>query len=208
VPYADTTFWSFIQIAQQGWPFIKFPYTSVDKARNKCAMHLLNSDFTHLVMLDLDHDHPPDIIYKFMKRIKEDPSRRVIGGLNFRRGAPYEPCAFVERDGKSYSVAGFEPGTIMPVSKMGCGSMIIAREVFEQLPGPPWFWNDYSQAHRDIWPGEDVTFCGLCQKHGITIWLDTAITSDHMIDGRINDDVFRAYAKAHRDEFEEVTEEV
>jgi glycosyltransferase involved in cell wall biosynthesis len=194
VPYADETFWAFIAIAQQGWPFIKLPYTRVDVARNQFARHVLDSDFTHLVMLDLDHDHRHDVVHRLVKRVEEDRNRLVVSGLNFRRGQPYDPIAFVVQEGETYAVADWEPGEIMPVDLIGCGCVIVAREVFEQLPGPPWFWNDYRGAAFDNWPGEDITFSRLCRENGIQLWVDTATSSDHLIDGRVNEAVYRAYA--------------
>jgi glycosyltransferase involved in cell wall biosynthesis len=193
VPYADETFWAFIAIAQQGYPFIQLPYTRVDVARNKFAMHVLNSDFTHLVMLDLDHDHRHDVVKRLVRRVEQDRKRLVVSGLNFRRGQPYEPIAFVVQDGETYSVADWEPNAIMSVDMIGCSTCIVAREVFEQLPGPPWFWNDYRGAAIDNWPGEDITFSGLCRQHGIELWVDAGISSDHLIDGRVNEAVYRAY---------------
>jgi len=202
IPFADEVFWAFVAIAQQGWPFIKLPYTRTDVARNKFGLHLLNSDFTHLVMLDIDHDHHADVVGRLAARVKADRSKWVVAGLNFRRGQPYDPCAFVERDGGVYSVADWEPGEAFPVDIIGCGSVIIAREVFETLPGPPWFWYEYGAAGRDGWPGEDITFSRLCKKHGIGLWVDAAVTSDHLANGRINEAVFRAYMREHEDRFE------
>jgi glycosyltransferase involved in cell wall biosynthesis len=200
ISYADEVFWAFISIAQQGWPFIKLPYTRIDVARNKFAMHMLNSDFTHLVMLDVDHEHHANVVKRLVRRVEEDPARLVVSGLNFRRGQPYEPIAFVCRDQATYSVADWAPGEMIPVDLIGCGCVIISREVFERLPGPPWFWNDYGGAALDNWPGEDIVFSRLCRQKGIELWIDTATSSDHLIDGRVNEAVYRAYMDAHHDE--------
>lgn len=206
IPYADETFWAFMALAQQGWPFIKLPYTRVDVARNKFALHVLNSDFTHLIMLDIDHDHQADVVKRLVRCVERDRSRLVVSGLNFRRGKPYDPIAFVVKDDATYAVADWEPNELMSVDLIGCGCVIVAREVFEQLPGPPWFWNDYRGAAADNWPGEDITFSNLCRAHGIELWVDTSTSSDHMIDGRVNEAVYRAYISAHRDEVYAETE--
>lgn len=205
IPYADETFWAFMALAQQGWPFIKLPYTRTDVARNKFALHVLNSDFTHLIMLDIDHDHPADVVRRLVRCVERDRSRMVVSGLNFRRGQPYDPIAFVVKDdpqgdSATYAVADWEPGDLLSVDVIGCGCVIVAREVFEKLSGPPWFWNDYRGAALDNWPGEDITFSRLCRSHGIELLIDTGTSSDHMIDGRVNEAVYRAYIGAHRDE--------
>ncbi len=91
-------FWSFIRIAQQGVPFFSLPYTRCDIARNSFAQDLLNSDHTHLLMLDSDHVHPTDIIQRLVRWVLEDSRRLVVGGLNFRRGEPYDACAYLKDD--------------------------------------------------------------------------------------------------------------
>lgn len=204
ISYADEVFWSFIALAQQGYPFIRLPYTRVDVARNKFALHLLKTDYTHLVMLDLDHAHPANVVERLCARVREsDGEREVVAGLNFRRGQPFDPLAFVVRDERVYAVASWEPGEMIKVDRVGLGCVIVAREVFEQLPGPPWFWYDYSISAADCWPTEDIAFSKLCRENGIDLWVDTSISSDHLINGRINETVFRAYLAEHSKEIYE-----
>jgi hypothetical protein len=195
ISYADKVFWPFLAIAQQGWPFIRFNYGRTDLVRNKYAQHLLASHFTHLVMLDVDHIHPDDIVQRLMSNFVENPDLKVVGGLNFRRGEPFEPCAFVRGDdGTYYSIADWERGSLMKVDAVGTGSIAIAREVFEMME-PPWFWNDYSRAMDDAWPGEDMGFSANCQKLGIEMYVDTRITSPHLIDAVVDELAFLEYQK-------------
>ena len=134
VPSPDILF-DLIAIAQRGHPFVRIPYTRTDLARNSLAEHLLSEErFTHLLMLDADHRHPHDIVERLSKWVIEDPSRQVVAGLAFRRGAPFDPCMYLEAgDGQVYVPD--EWHGLMPVDLAGTAAMLISREVFERIPG-------------------------------------------------------------------------
>ncbi|HMM98565.1 MAG TPA: hypothetical protein PKC99_06125 [Anaerolineales bacterium] len=194
--HADKVFYNLIGIAQQGWPFISIGYGRTDLARNRMALHLLSSDFTHLVMLDADHAHPLDIVQRLMTHFVVKPDLRVVGGLNFRRGEPYDPCAFIRGDDeKYYPMAEWEKG-LVKVDALGTGSIAIDRRVFEQIE-PPWFYNDYSKVMDDVWPGEDMGFAEKCRLAGIEQWCDTTLTSPHLIDAVVDESAYRQYMQAH-----------
>lgn len=193
ISHADKVFWPFISIAQQGWPFMQVPYGRTDLVRNKMAQHLLASHFTHVVMLDVDHVHPENIVQRLMANFIKFPDLKVVSGLNFRRCEPYDPCMFVRGDdGKFYPVAEWEKGGLIKVDALGTGSIAIAREVFEMIE-PPWFYNDYRLAMDDVWPGEDMGFSVNCHKAGIDLFVDTTITSPHLIDAVVDEGAFRMY---------------
>lgn len=192
--YADHTFHSFMLLAAQGVPFIRLPYSRTDVARNKFATALLQSDYTHLLMLDIDHVHPEDIVQRLSRWVMTDPEKKVIGGLNFKRSYPHDPCCFMLRDDGIYLPAEWDAGLIK-VDAIGTGSILIAREVFEQIE-PPWFFNIYDQAWRDEWPGEDMGFSQRCREHGIDMWVDTTCTSPHITDRLIDERDFQHALKS------------
>ena len=192
ISHADKVFFPLIGIAQQGIPFLHVSYSRTDLVRNKMALRLLQSDFTHLIMLDIDHIHPVDIVQRLMVNFARHPELMVVGGLNFRRGEPFDPCAYVQGDdGQFYPMAEWEKG-LVEVDAIGTGSIAISRKVFERIE-PPWFWNDYSRVMEDVWPGEDMGFCKLLRDHVIKIHVDTTVTSPHLIDGVVEERSYRAY---------------
>lgn len=194
----DLAFLGFMSVAARGAELIKQPYTRCDIARNKFAFAMLNAGdtWTHLVMLDSDHVHPPDILQRFEEDLLQYPQMKVLGGLNFRRGAPYDPCAFgKDEHGRTCSMIDWEPG-IMKVDYLGSGSICIAKEVFEQIE-PPWFGYTYERAHLDQWPGTDIFFSDKCKEAGIDQYVDTRITSPHIGDLMVDESVYRAYLKQH-----------
>lgn len=190
--HADKVVYPLLGIAQQGFPFIQIPYGRTDLVRNKMALHLLKSSFTHLIMLDVDHVHPTDIVHRLMHWFVKLPDLKVVGGLNFRRGEPYDPCAFIRGDDGKYYPMSEWPDGLVEVDALGTGCIAIAREAFETIP-PPWFYNDYSKVMDDVWPGEDIGFAMECAKYGIKQYVDTTITSPHLIDAVVDRNSFDAF---------------
>lgn len=193
ISYADQVFHQFMQIAAQGVPFIRLPYSRTDVARNKMATALLNSDYTHLIMLDIDHAHPINIVQQLSRWVMTNPERLVVGGLNFKRSFPHDACCFMLKDGGVYSPAEWDKGLIK-VDAIGTGSILISREAFERIE-PPWFFNLYDDAWRDEWPGEDMGFSQKCREAGIDMWVDTTCTSPHITDRAIDESDFREALK-------------
>ncbi len=211
--FASYVFYDFWDIAMQGVPIIKMPYIRTDIARNKMAIQLLMSNYTHLLMMDIDHRHPMEIIQRLARWVLLRPEIQVVGGMNFRRGEPFDPCCGFwtdEDDGSIGRPTEWDKG-ILKVDMLGTGSILIAREVFELIP-PPWFGFDYSLVWKDKWPGEDIWFSKLCDEYGVDKYVDTTCTSPHMTTAMITEETFRAeLAKSGKedtsyDEFRERTD--
>jgi hypothetical protein len=203
IAHASLVFHRFIEIAAQGAVFLKQDYTRTDLARNRFAMKLLESDYTHLLMLDLDHVHPADIVQRLARWVLMDPAIEVVGGLNFRRSEPYEPCCFFKNEemGTVNAPAEWGPG-LLKVDYIGTGSILIAREVFEKIE-PPWFQNIYGiEANwADEWPGEDIGFSEKCAAAGVGMYVDTTTTSPHVGERLIAEKTFRAYLEQHPERY-------
>jgi len=91
--------------------------------------------------------------------------------------------------------------TLMEVDRLGTGSILIAQEVFETIP-PPWFTNDYSQAWRDAWPGEDIGFSKLCNQAGIKLWVDVTVTSPHITPALIDNQNWERWKERNPDKLQ------
>jgi hypothetical protein len=194
----DVAFLALWKVAQRGWPLFEIGYGRVDVNRNKMARKLLDSDYTHLMMLDLDQIHAPDIVERQARWVLDDPQRQVISGLHFRRGEPFDPLMFLYGpDGQARSMLEWPQGLI-EVHAVGHGSLLVQRSVFEQL-APPWWGYDYGQAAEGVYPTEDMYFCWLCREAGIALWCDTTTSSPHLINNVVTEEVFRSWIKAHPD---------
>ena len=200
--YASFVFYDFWCIAQQGVPIIRMPYIRTDIGRNKLAVELLKTDYTHLLMLDIDHRHPVEIVQRLARWVLLKPDEvKVVGGLNFRRGEPFDPCCGwwgKEGDAAIHRPTEWTDG-LMKVDMVGTGSLLISRDVFELIP-PPWFFNDYSRVWADEWPGEDVSFSRLCNEYGVDLFVDTTCTSPHMTSAMITEDTFRNHLEKNESE--------
>ena len=184
-----------ISIAQQGWAFIDPSYRRTDLARNHACYHLLdNPRFTHVVMLDMDHRHPRDIVGKLCRAVAEDPSRAVVSALTYRRGVPYEPIAWtLNEEGKFEAITEWNEGDVLEVDQCSPACTIISREIFEEVD-PPWWMYTYPP-EKFYYPTEDVYFAKLCRDNGFKMVVDTRIESEHLGTAFIGEDTFRGYMR-------------
>ena len=189
-------FFGFAKILQQGWPLGELPYTRNDIARHKMCKFLMDGPYTHLLMLDSDHVHPPNIVQRLARWFLAYPDEvEVVGGLNFRRGEPYDPCAFVDPgDGQFHRMASWVPGALR-VDALGSGSMMIAKTALAKLPEAEG-WFDYDYPDHSGWPGTDMTFSRKCREHGINLWVDTTTVSPHIGTQMIDENTYRAWVGA------------
>ena len=201
LPYADNVFFNFLEIAQGGVPFFRLPYARTDVARNRGAQALLDSEFTHILMLDSDHPHPIDIVQRLARRVIEDPERLVVAALAFRRGEPYDPLVWVKKDDGVYAVVEWEENSLIDAYIVGTPAMLIHRSVFEQI-SKPWFYYDYTEINQPnfSWPTEDVGFCKKVCEAGIHIYCDTSIVTPHMRSVTVDENTYRTWQAVHPEE--------
>ena len=84
--YAEETLPWHWGIASRGWGFIHHGYNRTDVQRNEFAVSLLDSpDYTHLVMLDMDHTHPHDIVERLCDSVAEAPEAEAPKTRRTRR---------------------------------------------------------------------------------------------------------------------------
>jgi len=141
-----------------------------------------------LVMLDIDHDHPAAVVQRIVAH--DVP---VVVPLMFRRGEPYQACAFrAGPDGVLHHLATFPPG-LHRMDGVGAGVIAIQRQVFERLraAGHQWFFR-YEYGPNLEAPSEDMYFSKICGEAGIEMYVDTTIETPHialgLIDQQTHDD--------------------
>jgi hypothetical protein len=213
LPYADRVFYQFMRIASQGIDIIEHPYGRTDYVRNivsdefRKPMRGNEPYYTHILMLDADHIHPLDIVQRLARRVIEDPERLVVGGLNYKRTAPFTPCAFLKdpNGGENFYSLIDIPDGIFETDMIGTGCILIHRDVFEILE-QPYFYYEYAGAGDGNFPSEDIGFSRKCQEAGIKIWCDANITSPHMTDGIINRETYENYMEEYPAEKDEILE--
>jgi hypothetical protein len=190
----DAAFNHFWNIARQGWPLVDHLYGRTDSNRNRMARVLKEEvpEFTHLCMLDGDHLHPADTVLKLARWVLDDPGKLVVGGWHFRRGEPFEPCAFCYgSDGELHAPVEWNNG-LMEVDAIGHGTLLIHRSVFDILPTPWWAYS-YVHAEKYIYPSVDMYFSHLRRQFGVKMYADTTQTSPHLITSVVEESTFRAF---------------
>jgi len=186
-----------VRAGQMGYIRLDIPYTRTDDARNKLSKvfyETAKNPRDTLVMLDVDHEHPHNLLERLAAR-----DVGVVGALAFRRSKPYDPCFFlrakegmlVQPDDWDKARADIERGTVV-----GTGAIAIQRWVFEKLTDAgykwPWFRFTYSEDH-DIQPGEDVYFGITCEQIGVPHYCDFTLETPHQTLTMVTEETFRAH---------------
>lgn len=189
------------QAARRGYQRIECEYGRTDVRRMGLATvfkQLTTAPQDTLVMLDIDHDHPPDVIERLAAH-----DVGVVAPLMFRRGEPYEACAFrAGPNGDIHHLANFPPG-LYEMAQVGTGAIAIQRWVFDELDrrglGPWYFRYDYrvgpqGELHM---PSEDMHFGELCRKAGIPHYVDLSFESPHATIGFVDKQTHLDYWADH-----------
>lgn len=155
-----------------------------------------------LVMLDVDHEHPIDIIDRLARH--DVP---VCVPLMFRRQEPYQACAFRRgADGALHHLASFPPG-LLKMDAVGSGAIAIQRRALTKILdaglGPWLFKYEYLETNA---PSEDMYFSKLCEKAGVEMYVDTTIETPHITLGFIDRGVYDSFIADHPDEMGELLE--
>ena len=174
----STCFIGLWNVARHGYHIAPLIYGRTDANRNRMAHAMLESEYTHILMLDADHHHTPDIPGRLARWVIDDPDRLIVAGLNFRRGSPFEALAF-DRVGDKLEHITQWGDDLFEVEATGHGSTLISREVFERIP-PPWWAYPYNHASKGVYPSEDMFFCMQARMDDIKIFVDPSAVSPHL----------------------------
>lgn len=144
-----------------------------------------------LVMFDIDHQHPTDILQTLVRH-----KLPIVVPLMFRRGEPYQACAFRRgADGELYHIGpDFSPG-VHEVQAVGSGVIAIQRGVFETLlaAGHRWWWKYEYLEDPNRGPSEDLYFSKICEATGIKMYVDCSVETPHLHIGYINRQTFARF---------------
>lgn len=189
-----------IKLAQRatklGYTAILPEYGRTDVTRQSLCMAFLQASASPtdtLIMLDIDHDHPVDLLERLVAHDKP-----IVAPLMFRRGAPYEACAFRRgEDGGLHHLANFPPG-LHRVQAVGSGALAIQRQALMKLAseGHKWFFKyEYDTPQPMGAPSEDLYFSKICEAEGVEMYVDTTIQTPHITLGYIDRDTHEGYMR-------------
>lgn len=181
-----------------GYYRMRAKYGRTDWQRNALAQRFMavssNPEDT-LVMLDNDHAHPADVIERLV-----EVNKPVVGALAFKRGKPYEPCAFMYgEDGFWHSPVTWDAGVVYEVDGLGHAAIAIQRQAFLQLEaaGHKYPWWKYEYGENGDMPSEDMYFMRICREAGIKHHLHTGVVCPHHANGWVDKDSWDQYVADH-----------
>uniref|UniRef100_A0A6M3KR51 Glycosyltransferase n=1 Tax=viral metagenome TaxID=1070528 RepID=A0A6M3KR51_9ZZZZ len=176
--------------ACSGWD-LKTHTGRTELNRNYLCQMALDGNYEYIVMLDVDHMQPADVVSRLHQRVISDRSKQVVAALCFGRAEPYRPLAWIDTDddkGKRLSDWGRD---LVQVRWTGTGAIIIATDVLRKVT-PPWFLYLYDDGHH--YPSEDIGFCEKCRVAGVAVWIDPTIIPPHLGRILVDEKVYRAYS--------------
>ena len=192
---ASDTFQYLAAIIQKGWLLHYRIGNNITVHRNEFAMELLRTGIEYLVMLDADHAHPDNIVERLLTTALKDKEKKIISGLNYRRGVPYEPMAYVRKGEKLYRYEGdFDGESLYSVDAVATCAMLVHRSVFETVAAP-WFSDNYDRCLEHVFSGEDIYFSKKVKAAGYKIWVDSSLTSPHRTTGWVDGEFYKEWRR-------------
>ena len=139
---------------------------------------LVQSNLDWLLMLDSDVLPPQAFDSRLLKRVRDNPEIKMIGGWYRKKDEPFQPTIYHDT-GES-----FEDGAIMvhayeeseigtglaKVDAAGAGCWLMHRSVAEALGEKP-----YDMEHG----GEDLKLCRKIRAAGFDLWIDWDVSCAH-----------------------------
>lgn len=155
------------------------PHT-VDHARNRGVAGFLESESTHVLMVDDDVLVPVDTIIELL-RVNADVAGGCYPGIKRvdREFSFLAPCVLI-RIGDRWAAGWFDG--VLDATAVAGGCMLIRRGVFEKV-GFPWFrwpqeWDE--EAAEIVHKSDDVDFCSRALAAGCTIKAHGGVRCSHL----------------------------
>ncbi len=189
---------------EDGTPVILTP-TKGYEGRQQHIENFLASEHSFILLLDLDMQHPPDLL----ERLRAHGVAFVSGLYMKRTYAPVQHVWFEDDPGFNWPMRPMThmppPGELVPLGAAGWGCALIHRSVFEGvaplLKDEPFVIED----DMDVWPydleavlrgeerlrplrgrkdnvvGSDIRFCFFARQAGFAVWGDPGVRAGHYI---------------------------
>lgn len=162
------------------------PVSFHSHARNGLVSRMLGD---WLLMLDADHDHPPDLLGRLLHRMNQHDLDVVCGVYQFKH-PPFAPVIYgwMSTDKDDASKGGFAPigkfdegSPLHTVAGAGGGCLLVKRRVFDRIR------DELGERPFDLrgQMGEDLSFFWRLRKLGIKCWCDLRVECPHLLVKRV-----------------------
>ena len=144
--------------------------TLIFDQRQKLAEAAINEGCDYILWIDADMRFPKDTLERLISLDKD-----IVGVNATTRTIPVKATAknlvvdMEKKENQWLAVSSKGRQGIERVTAIGCGVMLVKREVFLKTP-KPWFW--FEQIPGDKLLGEDVYFCIKAHDAGFETWVD------------------------------------
>lgn len=150
--------------------------TLIFDQREKLAASALNEGADYILWIDADMRFPKTTIERLIKHNKP-----IVGVNATTRSVPVRATAknleidFERKENHWKPISSKDKTGLEMVTAIGCGVMMVKREVFEKTPRP-WFW--FEQLPGEKLLGEDVYFCVKAHDAGFETWVDHDLSNE------------------------------
>jgi len=149
--------------------------TLIFDQREKLANEALKEGADYILWLDADMRFPKNTIEVLMSHNKP-----IVGVNATTRVLPVRGTSknleidFENKENIWHTVMSKDKHGLEMVTAVGCGVMMVKREVFENTP-KPWFW--FYELPGGKLLGEDVHFCVKAKDAGFDTWVDHSLSN-------------------------------
>lgn len=150
--------------------------TLIFDQRQKLAEAAIDEGCDYILWVDADMRFPKNTIERLLAHNKD-----IVGVNATTRTIPVKSTAknleidFDKKENHWLAVSSKGKTGIEQVTAIGCGVMLVKREVFLKTP-KPWFW--FEQIPGEKLLGEDVYFCVKAFDAGFETWVDHGLSNE------------------------------
>ncbi len=190
------------------WIFDMSPVFPIDRSRNEAVRRALDMGADYMIFLDADNTQPLDALPRLLERVLKGGKYRhdgadcatdhcdIVSGLYHMKKSPHQPVSAIYTNygtHKAYPICTDFQG-LVECDIIGCGSLIVTREVLEKI-GYPWFkYIDWYEDGSEI-STEDVHFALRARQEGFRVWTDTTIQVGHVASTEITTKNWMAHGR-------------
>ena len=182
------TFNSFMQLEHEG-SIRMMSGSLIDDAREAIALEAIEKGFDYVMWIDSDMVFAPDAVKKLLADEKD-----VVGGLCFKRTAPYTPAIYKDEEGKFMCYIDYEKDSLIEVYGIGTAFLLTSVKALKVV------YEEYGTMFKRAYPlGEDLSFCKRYKalSDDNKIYCDTRVKIGHIGQMIVGEQTFEVARKQY-----------